>query len=155
MSLFKADQSSAQWKVYVEYIDEMVIDGFYNAVESSLKFFLENTGVFLFFLSFTKMIIGISSLQTDCSALIKYTNPPDTDQKAGLAPLFEVQLLLQIPEIVFYPSLEFSASDGFHDLVESLINSIFRISALVPRLSEHSGFPHYQVLSQTHHFIWI
>uniref|UniRef100_A0A8C2C9M5 AAA+ ATPase domain-containing protein n=1 Tax=Cyprinus carpio TaxID=7962 RepID=A0A8C2C9M5_CYPCA len=109
MSLFKADPSSAQWKVYVDYIDEMVIDGFYNAVESSLKFFLENT-----------------------------------DQKAGLAPLFEVQLLLQVPEIVFNPSLEFSASDGFHDLVESLINSIFRISALVPRLSEHSGFPHYQ-----------
>uniref|UniRef100_A0A8C2C803 AAA+ ATPase domain-containing protein n=1 Tax=Cyprinus carpio TaxID=7962 RepID=A0A8C2C803_CYPCA len=108
MSLFKADPSSAQWKVYVDYIDEMVIDGFYNAVESSLKFFLENTG------------------------------------KAGLAPLFEVQLLLQVPEIVFNPSLEFSASDGFHDLVESLINSIFRISALVPRLSEHSGFPHYQ-----------
>uniref|UniRef100_A0A672SZQ6 Dynein axonemal heavy chain 17 n=1 Tax=Sinocyclocheilus grahami TaxID=75366 RepID=A0A672SZQ6_SINGR len=109
MSLFKADPSSARWKVYVDYIDEMVIDGFYNAVESSLKFFLDNT-----------------------------------DQKAGLAPLFEVQLLLQVPEIVFYPSLEFSASGGFHDLVESLINSVFRISALVPRLSEHSGFPHYQ-----------
>ncbi|XP_016382633.1 dynein axonemal heavy chain 9 [Sinocyclocheilus rhinocerous] len=109
MSLFKADPSSARWKVYVDYIDEMVIDGFYSAVESSLKFFLDNT-----------------------------------DQKAGLAPLFEVQLLLQVPEIVFYPSLEFSASGGFHDLVESLINSVFRISALVPRLSEHSGFPHYQ-----------
>lgn len=49
MSLFKADPSSAQWKVYVDYIDEMVIDGFYNAVESSLKFFLENTGVLLNF----------------------------------------------------------------------------------------------------------
>ncbi|XP_026133128.1 dynein axonemal heavy chain 9 [Carassius auratus] len=109
LSLLKADPSSVQWKVYVDYIDEMVIDGFFNAVESSLKFFLENT-----------------------------------DPKAGLAPLFEVQLSLQVPEIVFNPSLEFSASDGFHDLVESLINSIFRISALVPRLSEHSGFSHYQ-----------
>uniref|UniRef100_A0A8C2C2Q0 AAA+ ATPase domain-containing protein n=1 Tax=Cyprinus carpio TaxID=7962 RepID=A0A8C2C2Q0_CYPCA len=105
MSLFKADPSSAQWKVYVDYIDEMVIDGFYNAVESSLKFFLENT-----------------------------------------APLFEVQLLLQVPEIVFNPSLEFSASDGFHDLVESLINSIFRISALVPRLSEHTRWNYSFVL---------
>ncbi len=45
MSLFKADPSSAQWKVYVDYVDEMVIDGFFNATESSLKFFLENTGV--------------------------------------------------------------------------------------------------------------
>ncbi len=101
------------------------------------------------------MITGISLIADWLFCTKQLHQSPDTDQKAGLAPLFEVQLLLQIPEIVFYPSLEFSASDGFHDLVESLINSIFRISALVPRLSEHSGFQHYQVLSQKQHFIWI
>lgn len=45
LSLFKADPSSAQWRIYVEYIDEMLIDGFFDAIESSLKFFMENTGV--------------------------------------------------------------------------------------------------------------
>lgn len=77
MSLFKADPSSAQWKVYVDYIDEMVIDGFYNAVESSLKFFLENTGVLLnSFLSLAKNDYrGFPSLQIDCSALNNYTIP--------------------------------------------------------------------------------
>ncbi|XP_051731342.1 dynein axonemal heavy chain 9-like isoform X1 [Ctenopharyngodon idella] len=109
LSLFKADPSSAQWRIYVEYVDEMLIDGFFDAIESSLKFFIENT-----------------------------------DQKAGLDPLFEVRLCLQAPEIVFRPSLEFAASGGFYDLVESLINDVFRISTLMPRLSEHIGFPHYQ-----------
>ncbi|XP_077101765.1 dynein axonemal heavy chain 9 [Siphateles boraxobius] len=110
LSLFKADPSSAQWRIYVEYIDEMLIDGFFDAIESSLKFFMENT-----------------------------------DPKAGFDPLFEAQLCLQAPEIVFRPSLESDASDGFPHLVESLINDVFRISTLVPRLSEHIGFPHYQV----------
>lgn len=42
--LFRADVSSDEWKAYVEYIDDMVIDGFFNSIECSLKFFLENTG---------------------------------------------------------------------------------------------------------------
>lgn len=55
LSLFKADPSSAQWRIYVEYIDEMLIDGFFDAIESSLKFFMENTGVLSnYFLSLTK-----------------------------------------------------------------------------------------------------
>uniref|UniRef100_A0A8B9JC40 Uncharacterized protein n=1 Tax=Astyanax mexicanus TaxID=7994 RepID=A0A8B9JC40_ASTMX len=109
LSLFKADPSSDEWRSYVEYIDEMVIDGFFNSIDSSLKFFLDNT-----------------------------------DQKPGLAPLFEAQLDLQVHDLVFHPSLEFGASDGFYDLVESLINDVYRISSLVPRLAEHSSFPHYQ-----------
>ncbi|XP_057215442.1 dynein heavy chain 9, axonemal [Triplophysa rosa] len=109
LSLFKADSSSAQWCSYVDYVDEMLIDGYFSGIESSLKFFLENT-----------------------------------DQRPGLAPLFEVQLHLQVPEIVFHPSLEHSALEGFYELVESLINNVFTISALVPRLSEHRGFQHYQ-----------
>ncbi|KAA0725373.1 Dynein heavy chain 9, axonemal [Triplophysa tibetana] len=111
LSLFKTDSSSAQWRSYVDYVDEMLMDGYFSGIESSLKFFLENT-----------------------------------DQAPGLAPLFEVQLHLQVPEIVFHPSLELSASEGLYELVECLINNVFMISALVPRLSEHSGFQHYQVL---------
>lgn len=68
------------------------------------------------------------------------------DPKAGLAPLFEVQLDLVIPDLIFRPSLEPGTNDGFYDMVESLLNDIYRISSLVPRLAEHSGFPHYQVL---------
>lgn len=62
-----------------------------------------------------------------------------------LTPLFEAQLDLKVPDLVFMPSLEFGLGDGFFEMVESLINSVFRITTLVPRLAQHSSFPHYQV----------
>ncbi|KGL72843.1 Dynein heavy chain 9, axonemal, partial [Tinamus guttatus] len=108
-SLFTADAASDIWKAYVDYVDEIVLDGFFTAIESSLKYLLENT-----------------------------------DPKAGLAPLFEVQLDLVIPDLIFHPSLDPVTNDGFYDMMESLLNDIYRVSSLMPRLAEHSGFPHYQ-----------
>ncbi|XP_071672840.1 dynein axonemal heavy chain 9-like isoform X7 [Patagioenas fasciata] len=108
-SLLLADPASDIWKAYVDYVDEIVLDGFFTAIECSLKYLLENT-----------------------------------DSKAGLAPLFEVQLDLVIPDLIFQPSLDPGTNDGFYDMVEGLLNDIYRISSLVPRLAEHSGFLHYQ-----------
>ncbi|XP_070417197.1 dynein axonemal heavy chain 9 isoform X4 [Equus przewalskii] len=110
LGLFSADPTSNIWKTYVSYIDDMLLDGFFLAIECSLKYLLENT---------------------EC--------------KAGLTPIFEVQLSLAIPELVFYPSLESGVKGGFYDIVEGLVTSIFRISSLVPKLSPQSGSPHYQV----------
>uniref|UniRef100_A0A8B9IAP8 Dynein axonemal heavy chain 9 n=1 Tax=Anser brachyrhynchus TaxID=132585 RepID=A0A8B9IAP8_9AVES len=104
-SLLTADPASDVWKAYVDYVDEIVLDGFFTAIESSLKYLLENT---------------------------------------GLAPVFEVQLDLVIPDVIFRPSLDPGTNDGFYDMVEGLLNDIYRISSLVPRLAKHSGFPHYQ-----------
>ncbi|KAK2516905.1 hypothetical protein Q9233_013471 [Columba guinea] len=109
-SLLLADPASDIWKAYVDYVDEIVLDGFFTAIECSLKYLLENT-----------------------------------DPKAGLAPLFEVQLDLVIPDLIFQPSLDPGTNDGFYDMVEGLLHDIYRISSLVPRLAEHSGFLHYQV----------
>ncbi|MGH0123010.1 UNVERIFIED_CONTAM: hypothetical protein FKN15_017133 [Acipenser sinensis] len=109
LELLKADPNSDMWKAYVDYIDEMVIDGFFSSIECSLKFLLDNT-----------------------------------DPKSGSAPLFEAQLDLHVPDMVFKPSLELGASDGLYDLVEGIINDIYRMSSLVLRLAEHSSFPHYQ-----------
>uniref|UniRef100_A0A8B9TAI3 Dynein heavy chain 9, axonemal n=1 Tax=Anas platyrhynchos TaxID=8839 RepID=A0A8B9TAI3_ANAPL len=108
-SLLTADPASDVWKAYVDYVDEIVLDGFFTAIECSLKYLLENT-----------------------------------DPKAGLAPVFEVQLDLVIPDVIFRPSLDPGTNDGFYDMVEGLLNDIYRISSLVPRLAKHSGFPHYQ-----------
>ncbi|NXX93579.1 DYH9 protein, partial [Centropus bengalensis] len=108
-NLLLGDSASDVWKAYVDYVDEIVLDGFFTAIECSLKYLLENT-----------------------------------DPKAGLSPLFEVQLDLVIPDLIFHPSLDLGINDGFYDMVESLLNDIYRISSLVPRLAEHSGFPHYQ-----------
>ncbi|GCC26775.1 hypothetical protein chiPu_0005195 [Chiloscyllium punctatum] len=109
LSLFQADETSSDWKAYVDYIDEMVIDGFFNAIESSLNYFTENT-----------------------------------DPNAGFAPLFEAQLDLVSLDLVFRPSLEMGTSDSFYDMVDGLINDVFKMSSLVPRLAEHNTFPHYQ-----------
>ncbi|XP_023983695.1 dynein axonemal heavy chain 9 [Physeter macrocephalus] len=110
LGLFSADPTSSIWKTYVNYIDDMLVDGFFLAIECSLKYLLENT-----------------------------------ERKAGLTPIFEAQLSLAIPELVFCPSLEPGVKGGFYDIVEGLITSIFRISSLVPRLSPQNGSPHYQV----------
>ncbi|XP_042303471.1 dynein axonemal heavy chain 9 [Sceloporus undulatus] len=68
----------------------------------------------------------------------------NTDSKAGLAPLFKVQLDLSVPEMIFHPSMDAGTSDSFYDIVEALVNNIFRVSSLMPRLADHSAFPHYQ-----------
>ncbi|XP_044152524.1 dynein axonemal heavy chain 9 [Bufo gargarizans] len=109
MELFSADPNSDVWKAYVDYIDETVLDGFFNAIECSLKFILDNM-----------------------------------DAKAALAPLFEVQLDLVVPDMVFRPSLDLGTSDGLYDIIEGLINDIYKTSSLVPRLSKTSTFPNYQ-----------
>lgn len=72
--------------------------------------------------------------------------PVAPDQRASVAPLFEAQLDLKVPDMVFTPPLELGTGDSFYELVESLINDVFRVSSLVPRLAQHSPFPHYQVL---------
>ncbi|KAL6090807.1 hypothetical protein STEG23_013233, partial [Scotinomys teguina] len=107
--LFAADPASGIWKTYVNYIDSMLLDGFFLAIECSLKYLLENT---------------------EC--------------KAGMTPIFEAQLSLVPPELVFHPSLDSGVKGGLYDIVESLLSSIFTIPSLVPRLSPHSGSPHYQ-----------
>lgn len=43
LELFKADKTSDIWKAYVDYVDEMVVDGFFNTIHCSLKFLLDNT----------------------------------------------------------------------------------------------------------------
>uniref|UniRef100_UPI00398EA260 dynein axonemal heavy chain 11-like isoform X1 n=2 Tax=Pristiophorus japonicus TaxID=55135 RepID=UPI00398EA260 len=41
--LLKADTVTESWKAYLEYIDDMVLDGFFNAISCSLEFFFEST----------------------------------------------------------------------------------------------------------------
>ncbi|XP_017170010.1 dynein axonemal heavy chain 9 isoform X1 [Mus musculus] len=107
--LFAADPASSIWKSYVNYIDSMLLDGFFLAIECSLKYLLENT---------------------EC--------------KPGLTPVFEAQLNLVTPELVFHPSLDSGVKGGLYDIVQSLVTRIFAMPSLVPRLSPHSGSPHYQ-----------
>jgi dynein heavy chain len=106
--LFKATADTDTWKAYVDYVDEMVVEGFFYNLHCSVNFLLENT-------------------------------------EAKSMPLFEAQLELQVPEMVFLPSLDYGVADGFYDLVDGLVGDIYKQSSLIPRLAKHSGQEHYQV----------
>lgn len=67
------------------------------------------------------------------------------EYKTGITPIFEAQLSLVPPELVFHPSLDSGVKGGLYDIIESLLDSIFAVPSLVPRLSSHSDSPHYQV----------
>ena len=43
--MFQADENSDIWKAYVDYVDEITVDGFFNIIHCSLQYMLENTDV--------------------------------------------------------------------------------------------------------------
>ena len=67
------------------------------------------------------------------------------DNKADLLPLMEVKLELQSPEMVFSPSLDQDHPDGFSALMESIVDDIFKMASLVPRVAKHNEQEHYGV----------
>ena len=42
MVLFHADPASEAWESYLEYVDEMVVEGFFSYISHSLQFFVDN-----------------------------------------------------------------------------------------------------------------
>ncbi|KAK6645275.1 hypothetical protein RUM43_001551 [Polyplax serrata] len=60
------------------------------------------------------------------------------DSTKSLAPLFEVQLELLEPDIVFVPSLEPDSSNGFITMVEGLITDILSMATLIPRIASET-----------------
>lgn len=55
------------------------------------------------------------------------------------------ELELQVPEMVFNPSLVEGAPDGFLNLFESLLDDVYKMSSLVPRVAKHAQYTTYQV----------
>ena len=41
--LLQADPDTDIWRAYVDYIDEIVVDRFFNTIQCSLRFLLTNT----------------------------------------------------------------------------------------------------------------
>ncbi|XP_045053259.2 dynein axonemal heavy chain 11 isoform X2 [Desmodus rotundus] len=107
--LFKANPSVDAWKIYVEFIDDIVVGGFFQAIMHDLDFFLKNT-----------------------------------EKQLKPAPFFQAQMILMPPEILFKPSLEREAGDGFYDLVEEMLCNSFRMSAQMKRVAAHLEVAHYQ-----------
>jgi dynein heavy chain len=69
----------------------------------------------------------------------------ETDHlKSNPDPFFEAQLLLKPPEMVYTPSLHYGDADGFYELIEGLVGSIYKQGSLVQRLAKHLGQENYQ-----------
>ena len=109
LELFKADAESDIWKAYVDYVDDMVVDGFFSLIHCSLKFMLDNT------------------------------------ESTEMDPLFEAQLELIAPDMIFNPSLDHGVADGFYDLIDGLVGDIYKQASKINRLAVHCGQEHYQV----------
>ncbi len=43
LTYFQAAEESEDWKNYVEYLDDVVLDGLFECIHCSLSYFLENT----------------------------------------------------------------------------------------------------------------
>ncbi|XP_069504355.1 dynein axonemal heavy chain 11 [Ambystoma mexicanum] len=109
LKLLKAESSLDYEKIYVEYIDDLVVDGLFNTILCSLNFFMLNT-----------------------------------DARLNPNSLFEVQMILSSHEIIFKPSLEKEAGDGFYDLMEEVLRDIFKMSTKVKRVAQHLPDENYE-----------
>ncbi|GLH12094.1 Dynein beta chain ciliary [Gryllus bimaculatus] len=66
------------------------------------------------------------------------------DPANNYAPLFEAQLELQEPDLVFIPSLNPEDDDSFSKLIDSIIQDILKMASLVPRISQGKEAKDYQ-----------
>nr|CAD7441492.1 unnamed protein product [Timema bartmani] len=67
------------------------------------------------------------------------------DPASGLAPLFEAQLELHDPDLVYVPSVDPDDPDGFISLVKGLTSDIIGMADLVPRVSSVKSDAGYKV----------
>lgn len=58
----------------------------------------------------------------------------ETDPESSVSPLFEIQLSLQIPNIVFHPAVNLDDAEGFYAFFEGLLLDIMRMGTLIPRV---------------------
>ena len=59
--------------------------------------------------------------------------------------MFMAELELQVPNMVFQPSLLESAPGGFLKLFEGLLQDIYEMSSIIPRVATQTGHPNYHV----------
>ncbi|XP_052132344.1 dynein beta chain, ciliary-like, partial [Frankliniella occidentalis] len=82
------------------------------------------------------------AVQSSVGVFFEETNPDKALDESR--PLFEVNLELKDPDIVFNPSLDDEARKGFYRLVEGLLYDVVHMSELIPRVATHNPRPHYR-----------
>ena len=67
----------------------------------------------------------------------------ETDEKKDISVLFDVKLELCEPDVIFKPSLDIKIQNNFRDICESILDDIFSMADLVPRISNNSDSDSY------------
>uniref|UniRef100_G3PRS5 Dynein axonemal heavy chain 11 n=1 Tax=Gasterosteus aculeatus TaxID=69293 RepID=G3PRS5_GASAC len=88
-----------------------------------------------------RMILAGFSSAVRCSLQYFMDN---TDAAQRISPLFEVQLVLNNNELTFEPSLDFSRSGNFYDIVEKMVGNITDVASFIPRVAKHKQLDNYQ-----------
>lgn len=94
-----------------------------------------------------RMILAGFSSAVRCSLQYFMDN---TDAAQRISPLFEVQLVLNNNELTFEPSLDFSRSGNFYDIVEKMVGNITDVASFIPRVAKHKQLDNYQVHLRLH-----
>ncbi|XP_071376580.1 dynein axonemal heavy chain 11 [Centroberyx affinis] len=87
------------------------------------------------------MILAGFSSAVRCSLQYFMDN---TDAAQRIAPLFEVQLVLNGNEMTFDPSLDLSRLGNFYDIVDKMVANITNMASFIPRVAKHKQLDNYQ-----------
>ncbi|XP_066544120.1 dynein axonemal heavy chain 11 [Amia ocellicauda] len=78
---------------------------------------------------------------TKCSLQYLIEN---TDSSLKMEPLFEVHLVLNEREMTFKPSLDFVKKGNFYDIIDKMVNDIFKMASFMQRVAKHINMETYQ-----------
>lgn len=90
-----------------------------------------------------RMILAGFSSAVRCSLQYLVDN---TEAGQRIAPLFEVQLVLNGNEMMYDPPLDFNYSGNFYDIMDKMVASITRMASFITRVAKHKQFNNYQVM---------
>ena len=74
----------------------------------------------------------------------------ETDKKKDVKPLFESTLELFEPNIIYRPSLDLEIHNNFYDICLGILDDIFHMGALVPRVAKSEGCENYMDIVNNH-----
>jgi len=138
----KVSQASPDWKAYVDFVNDVFVDGLAQATICSLRFVMENLEL---------KPLGAATGEEPAAAVVA---PPDEGEeeddglkrrkkvieKPQAKPLIMIRLQLQADKIVFLPDLgETSRKKGITDLVNSWVSTFVGIAALAKRVDGSGG----------------
>ncbi|KAF7661524.1 hypothetical protein LDENG_00258930 [Lucifuga dentata] len=86
------------------------------------------------------ILVGLSSA-VRCSLQYFMDN---TDPDRHIAPLFEVQLVLNNNRVTFEPSLDFNQKNNLYDIMDKMVANITKMASFIPRVVKRKQLDNYQ-----------